>query len=306
MIDSISNDDLPALYRAADEVSLEGQRKYLRLIKADLFVLLAGTASASFDIGDPTVHKGLLVLSAILLAAAAIITLVLSRKTYKNRWYGGRAAAESAKTLAWRYMMRSEPFDDTDEAEGVDERFTRSLRDVLLESENLALSLHGNLGTAPQISEKMRAVRISSLSSRKQLYVTDRIQDQRTWYSKKSSVNARREDVWFLIVAFSQLLALAAAILMVTAPDVWANPTGVFSTLAAAALAWLQVKQHEELAQSYSVAAHELGLIAEQARHVDNESKFSTFVADAETAISREHTLWLARRDQLLTITSRS
>lgn len=306
MIETISNDDLPALYRAADEASLEGQRKYLRLLKADLSVLLLGAVFASFDVDDPTVHKGLLVLSAVLLAAGAIITLVLSRKTYKSRWYGGRAAAESAKTLAWRYMMRSEPFDDTDAAEGVDQRFTRSLREVLLESENLALPLNHRLGAAPQISETMRAVRASSLSDRKQLYVADRIQDQRKWYSGKSAVNARREDIWFGIVAGSQLLALAAAILMVAAPSIWANPTGVFSTLAAAALAWLQVKQHEELAQSYSVAAHELGLIVEQARHVSDEGKFSTFVADAETAISREHTLWLARRDQLLTIVSRS
>ena len=305
MVDSISNDDLPALYRAADEASLEGQRKYLRLIKADLVVLLAGAAFASFDVGDPSLHKGLLVVSAILLAAGAIITLVLSRKTYKNRWYGGRAAAESAKTLAWRYMMRSEPFDDTGEPESVDQRFTRSLREVLLESENLAMSFQNGLGAAPQISEVMREVRESSLSDRKDLYVSNRIQDQRKWYSDKSNLNARREDLWFWIVAGSQLLALAAAILMVAAPDIWANPTGVFSTLAAAALAWLQVKQHEELAQSYSVAAHELGLIAEQSRHVEHEGKFSTFVADAETAISREHTLWLARRDQLLTVTQR-
>lgn len=302
MPESISNDDLPALYRAADETSLSGQRKYLRLIKANIVVLLAGAAFASFDVDEPGIRRGLLVVSAVFLAAGAIITLILSRKTYKSRWYGGRAAAESVKTLAWRYMMRSEPFDDTEEAESVDQRFARSLREVLLESENLTLSLHDDLGAAPQISEAMRAVRASSLSDRKRMYVACRIQDQRGWYSGKSAQNARREDFWFLAVAGAQLLALTAAIVMVAAPGAWMNPTGVFSTLAAAALAWLQVKQHEELAQSYSVAAHELGLIAEQARHVNDEGRFSTFVADAETAISREHTLWLARRDQLLTV----
>jgi hypothetical protein len=32
---------------------------------------------------------------------------------------------------------------------------------------------------------------------------------------------------------------------------------------------------------------------------VHQEAELSSFVADAETAISREHTLWLARRDHL-------
>ena len=40
---------------------------------------------------------------------------------------------------------------------------------------------------------------------------------------------------------------------------------GVFSPLASALVAWLQVRQHEELAQSYAVAALELGFIEEQA-----------------------------------------
>lgn len=303
MAKAIANSDLPALYQAADEASVDAQRKYLSLVKADLIVLLAGAFFASFDVDDVSAHKILLILSAALLATGAIITIVISQKTYKKRWYGGRAVAESVKTLAWRFMMRAEPFDDADARETVDEKFTRSLREVLFEGANLTLTLPNTISSARQITDRMREVRLSELDARKAIYVRDRIDDQQGWYYSKSSANASREELWFWLVAGAQLLALLAAIAMVAFPDVWGNPTGVFATIAAAGLAWLQVKQHEELSQSYAVAAQELGLIAEQARYATDEAKFSVFVADAETAISREHTLWLARRDQLLAIT---
>ena len=34
----------------------------------------------------------------------------MARTSPLTTWYEGRAAAESAKTLAWRYMVRAEPF----------------------------------------------------------------------------------------------------------------------------------------------------------------------------------------------------
>jgi hypothetical protein len=58
----------------------------------------------------------------------------------------------------------------------------------------------------------------------------------------------------------------------------------------------LQVKKYQETAQSYSVTSQELGFIEALARTVSTEEQFSLFVENAEFAISREHTLWIARR----------
>jgi hypothetical protein len=74
---------------------------------------------------------------------------------------------------------------------------------------------------------------------------------------------------------------------------------GVLTSLCASLLAWMQVKQYQELSQSYAIAAQELGLISALAKHSQSEADFSAFVADAETAMSREHTLWTARRDKI-------
>jgi len=301
-MDTNTSLDLPALYRAADTASVKAQGAYLRLMMADLSLLVTGSLLTAFAPENSDVNKVMLAIGAFLLAAGAIITLVLSQKTYKKRWYGGRAAAESVKTLAWRYMMCSEPFERGLPSAEADRLFVQSLHDVLRESEYLAVSFKESIRVEPQITEHMRAVRKSSLAERTQLYLEDRVRDQRTWYSKKSSANARNEVRLFVAVAVAQLLAILAAIVMVVNPDSWINPTGVFATVAAACLAWLQLKQHEDLAQSYAVAAHELGLIAEQARYAKSERDFAVFVADSESAISREHTLWLARRDHLSTL----
>ena len=90
----------------------------------------------------------------------------------------------------------------------------------------------------------------------------------------------------------------AAAIVLVEQPGFNLKLTGLFTSLASALIAWLQVKQHKEIAQSYSVAELELDFIQEQAQYVTTDRELSNFVGDAENAVSREHTLWTARRDR--------
>ena len=74
------------------------------------------------------------------------------------------------------------------------------------------------------------------------------------------------------------------------------NLFGVIPAATAAVGTWLQLKQHQMLAQSYSVAAKELEMIAEKfpplQNRPDDETAWANFVNDAEAAISREHTLW--------------
>ena len=208
--------------------------------------------------------------------------------------------AESVKTLAWRYMMKAEPFGEAS-PERVDRLFAESLRSILRERHLLALPMSDADAGEDQITEPMRRVRGLGIDARKQIYLRDRIQDQQAWYAAKAAANARSEERLFWVMALAQLGALLAAIWLAVMPGLGLPLVGVLSTLAAGVLAWLQVKQHEELAQSYLVAAQELSLIATQGRHVHTDAAFSTFVADAEAAISREHTLWLARRDTLAT-----
>ncbi len=110
--------------------------------------------------------------------------------------------------------------------------------------------------------------------------------------------NRLRETKYFIAILLGQFFALVSAIALVAWPQSNLKLTGMFTSLASALIAWLQLKQHKELAQSYSVAEIELGFIQEKAQHIVSDRALSDFVGDAENAISREHTLWVARRDK--------
>jgi len=74
-------------------------------------------------------------------------------------------------------------------------------------------------------------------------------------------------------------------------------PTEVFVVTAGAVLTWMQVKRFRELASSYGLAAQEIGIIRGELDEVKTESEFIEFVKDSENAFSREHTQWIARKN---------
>ena len=103
----------------------------------------------------------------------------------------------------------------------------------------------------------------------------------------------------FFFIAFFQIIAFLSIICFICWPQFVPNLTPFFAALASSFIAWLQVKQHQELAQSYNLASHELSFILAQERYVRTDEDLSNFVLDSENAISREHTLWIARRDRI-------
>jgi SMODS and SLOG-associating 2TM effector domain 3/SMODS and SLOG-associating 2TM effector domain 1 len=292
--------DYPAVFLAADRASSGAQEKYLSLTRGTLILLVAGAgfAAASAVFAFDSIKPAFAVISALLLAGSLLLTLYLKAQKPEQLWYGGRAVAESAKSMAWRYMTQAAPYLADPSAAGVDQKFVSFLESIVKERKQLAFGFGGEFTKQPQISDRMRAVRASTLAERCQVYLTERICDQRVWYGDQAKNNRLAENRYFKVVFMSQFAALAAAIALVRWPGSTVRLTGFFASLASALIAWLQLKQHKELAQSYSVAELELGFIEEKARHVTTEKAFSDFVSDAENAISREHTLWIARRDR--------
>jgi hypothetical protein len=302
---TVDTEDLPALHQVANRASLAGQNSYLTLFRLNLSFLVVGSVLSAYNCTSIVIMRSLHSCSAFLLASSFLLTIVIMFKNYERQWYGGRAVAESIKSSAWRYMMGAEPYLLTLEPRDVDGKFVETLQEILGEGDNLSISFGGTLAASPQITNKMTSVRQLQLQERIRIYLNDRISDQRTWYSSKSEHNTSQEKKLFAFVITSQVAALLFAIINIINPLTPLNLVGAFSTLSASFLAWLQVKRHQEQSQSYAVAAHELGCIATQAQYITTDDDFSTFVADAETAISREHILWVARRDRVPKFTMR-
>ena len=142
----------------------------------------------------------------------------------------------------------------------------------------------------------MESIRNLSAMERKEYYINERIKEQKKWYSDKAEFNKRKYDMWFVVIILAQFLSLVSIIVLIKNPTLDWNLVGLFTTISAAAISWLQLKQHQELKQAYTTAAQELNFIEASSSTVTTENELSRFVLDSENAISREHTLWLAQK----------
>jgi hypothetical protein len=214
-------------------------------------------------------------------------------------WYSGRAVAESAKSMAWLYMTGTDPYPVSLSAAEADSKFIADLKAMAKDQAHqaqAALGFGGEFSERPQITARMRELRSAPLGQRKQAYLASRIADQRKWYASKADKSQTVANRYFVIIQVSQAMTLAATVLLLSPLGSRWNLGGVFSSLASALIAWLQVRQHEELAQAYSVTALDLGFIEEEGTGVATEKDLSAFVVDAENTLGREHSLWIARK----------
>ena len=295
----IEREDLPALHNAASKASGTAQDRYISLFLFNLLLLILGALLTAVSLQSASAKATFAMIAGILFTFSLLVAGAIGIKRYEKTWYGGRAIAESVKTLAWKYMTGAEPYEIGITSKDADERFARDLSAVLEQRKHLSGALQGQLSNNPQITDKMRSIRRLKTDERKAVYVRHRIENQQQWYTAKALENQTKEWRWFLLILTAQALAAASAFILVRWPTVPVRLTGVFASLAAGSIAWLQVKRHQELAQSYNLAAQELLVIAINAEHISTDDELSRFVSNAESAVSREHTMWVARRDQV-------
>lgn len=282
--------DFPALYRSSDDLSLASQRHFFRAMRVHLITLVVAAVLSIVSIP----HWSVAALQLVALLGALGCSIYLFAMRPDRFWYAGRAVAESIKTITWRYVCRAEPFQGVDAVARSD--FHQTLKQIVEQNREVCQSLTEHLDEA-QITVVMEQMRARSLEERRATYADCRIKDQLTWYAKKAAFNRRMSRYFFWALITVNAIAVVCALLRMifVAQPFW--PTDVFVAMAASVLSWMQAKRFSELAASYALAAHEIGLIREQSLLPDTDEKFSHFVGDAENAFSREHTQWVARKD---------
>lgn len=291
---TVSDDDYPSIFNSADRMSLRGQRSYKRLLILDLILIVTAGALGALSSAAPAPYSvWLSVASVILLVAALAVEGYSRRRRSERRWYGGRFIAETLKSASWRYMMHAEPYDGSSEQAA--DTFDGVVRDAVA-----AVPNHHDLAIEPpgsgpvSVTPTMQRVRGLSLANRERLYLEQRVRDQAGWYARKSGANARSATIWFRLNVGARVLALVFAVAYVVHPTPL-QLTQVFVGVAAAVTAWVQLGRHEELSQSYRIAADELTKMEDLLTATD-EHTFGKGVILAEDAISREHKMWVAKR----------
>jgi hypothetical protein len=283
---------LPALHEAASKSSLAAQQRFLWATRVHLASLVVASVGGVLTLKDGDLEVGAVISLAGFAVALTIRGFMLATQPARA-WYQGRAAAESVKTLAWRYSVGGHPFVASLPNEEADTLFIERCRDILRDLDTLDLGATG----ASQITNEMRALRAEPLEKRKSAYETGRLEDQRLWYSEKATWNQKRRVAWQIGLFLFEGAGLLAAIARV-ANWIDVNLLGLAAACAAAAAAWLQAQQHEQLAAAYALTAQELANVKSLVAHspADDAESWAVFVQDAEEAISREHTMWMASR----------
>lgn len=272
---------------------MKAQSRHLGYVRGYTYLLIAAAGLGVYGIED----KVAAVSAALLIIGSIFISVLMVVKKDEDTWYRARAVAESVKTSVWRFMMRGDPYNNVDSVEVVKSQLRGRLKSILNEHRDLSHELGGEVSEGEQITEFMCNVRGLSLEERKAFYREHRIDEQRGWYALKSAYNRRQSQIWFSILVGCQAIAVFLVVLRVAYPEWRYWPTEIFIVAAGSALTWIQLKRFRELASAYGLTAHEIGVIRGELDDATDEARFAQFVSDSESAFSREHTQWLARKD---------
>jgi hypothetical protein len=291
----LEDHELPPIFHVADRSSIRAQNHFLFAITVRLVSIVSagafGLATWKFD--DKSADWAG-VLATLFFIATVIVETYLLKTRPERTWYEGRAAAESVKTLSWRYSVGGDPFNIGERTEqDIDALFLRQLEAIISTLKDLDISPPTSAGE--QITDLMRLVRSKSLDERKQAYELGRVAEQQGWYQRKAGSNDTLAIRWTIAVLCIEIIGVIAAVLK--AVGIVEGDFLIFAGAVAAAMAaWLQTKQHRTLATAYGITALELASVRSKIRWQKTESDWAKFVNDAEEAFSREHTLWKASR----------
>lgn len=286
--------DYPALWRSGDAASRIRQKHFLMLVRVHLSLLAASGLIAGWNPSDP-LHEKVVSWSVVgTMLAALIISFAIKHLKLDDAWFRTRAFAENAKEAAWRFMMHPACASGA-ESDPIRTAYLDTLQKIRARFPGLAREIASEGDTGAEITPQMQEVRSMTIADRCALYLTARIQDQVDWYTSKAKENAKSETRWFWFILAAEGTAVLAAIVRLTLVQEF-NPTGGIAALAACLVAWLHTKRFSDLANTYAVAALDLKTIKERYGLPDSEESLYKLVDEAETAISREHRLWVEKR----------
>lgn len=281
----------PSIYEITNKRSMLAQARFLRMVKIEYIILVFTAINSAIPYSEKHV-VGLALLIFVL-----VIFTVKRFFDFENKWYKYRALTESIKTITWRFAMKTEPFSSCSELNDA-KQFHKYIESSISGS-NYALKtkIISSENHSDDTVENLRFIRSEKYPVRRDFYVENRIIDQRNWYTSKYIFNKRKSNSWAICTVCFYLCLIAISTWNVINPTrVFFIPVDIITTLVASIIGWNQTKKYQELSASYKLTAHEIGLIKERAAYVSSEEDFVDFVLDAETAFSREHTQWLARR----------
>lgn len=283
----------PDSFALEDNRAITSQSCYSRGVLAvgglaiglEVLDVLSGLSSPS------VIQRTSLAISVLVLIALTIELFSSFSSRHEVAWYDSRAAAESIKTLYWRYLVCGRPFGLGLTHEEADEILEQSIGEILTGL--------GRESEGPFVDGETKVwahqVRSSSLAERIDLYRQRRVEDQLSWYLKKSQDLRRRSRI---LAAVSFLCTLAVLVLAIVAtvrskPFQFNDP--IFQ-IAVVTFGYAGIRQYSKDSRVYEFTASEIRNVHSELASIHSESQWDTLVDEIEKVFSREHVTWQTSR----------
>lgn len=295
------NADLPRLFHEADRAAGNRQQDTLRWVRRQLAMLLLAAVCSALPWRLPIGGVDLLALaSAAGYVGALWYSWQAARHHHRAKWQLHRSAAELLRSQCWRYAVRGAPFgSEVADADGVFAfRLGRSLEQLRAVGWRVPAAVTGPDAVRGLITPAMRELRGKPLSVRREVYVRDRLMEQRNWYHRRSGESRRALALWQTLSTVSTAVALAAAAARVVEWGSAMDLAGLASSVAASSVAWSEVRQYRPLTVAHARVAQDLSAMEVTLRRQSTEARWAADVENAEEAISPERTAWLTRHGE--------
>jgi len=283
--------DFPGIYREANDISNKTQKFYLFVIKIYLFLLIISAILFTYFAN----------IWEIKLANALISLVILSLSfgfffyDFQGIWYNARAVAESIKTSCWRYAIKAEPY-NTDDNEA-NTLLVETMKHIVDMNHDFKKHISAEFSSEDQLPNTLTSVRALPFNERLEYYHKNRVNEQREWYKNKSIKNKNNSLIYSWLLLMLSVTISVLLFLNIDKNNQIEYPVEILLSLISIIFTWIQTKKYKELNKSYALASYEIGFIATQKQRVDSEEKLSNYVNNSENAFSREHTQWIARKD---------
>ncbi len=272
-----------------------------RLTNAFLLTLFLGAAFVDLALRD----KLPLGLGLTFTAVSLLLYTIKNTRKLNEQWTYTRVVAESIKSEWYKYIVGGGDYPCNDDV-GEDyykDLFERNIQEKISEYRDNILEVGGSpIEFSLELDANTADMRNKPFAERLAVYKTQRIEDQLSWYEKKSLIMKNKEKKYRWGFALTVVLGLLVGVVKLFdwSSLSFINDSDWFSIAVALGFA-LESKnslfQHERLSITYKKSANDLRESLNKINDSDNDVKkdenvFSEFVEDVENRISNEHKSW--------------
>ena len=282
-----------------DAKSVQLKSANSRLTNAFLITLFLGAAFVDLALKE----KLPLGLGLAFTAISLLLYGIKSTKNLNEQWTYTRVVAESIKSEWYQYVVGSDNYPCSGDEESLKELFVKNIQNKISEYRDNILDAGGTpIEFSLELDANTTVHRNKPFAERLEIYKTQRIEDQLSWYEKKYLIMEKKEKQYRWGFALIVSVGLFVGLIKLFDWSSWSfiNDSDWFSIAVALGFA-LESKnslfQHERLSIAYKKSANDLRESLNKINDSDNDVKkdervFSEFVSDVENRISNEHKSW--------------